>query len=130
ALVGPVAGVEHHRREASAGVTHLEAVAAPVDARLDAGGGVGGGVHGAGGDAPRPGDGLVGPAAIVAVPLPVPLEALELPLQALGLGDLAVGADEDRLKARRLAPADLALEQRADADAGAAKIDGQRHLSL
>ena len=74
---------------------------------------------------------LVVPRAVAAVPLPALVEAQQLPLQALGLDGLAVGAEHDGLEARRVALADLAaLEQRLDADAGALHVDGQRDGAL
>ena len=76
------------------------------------------------------GDRLVAPGAVAAVPLPAPVQAHELPLEALGRGSVAVRTDENGLELSRLALAHLALEQGLDADARAPRIDGQRHRAL
>src|SRR5260221_71310 len=113
------------------GRADLQAIAAPVDLGLDLGRCAGRGVGRAGGDAARVGLGLEVPRAVAAVPLPAVLEAHQLPFEALGVGDLAVGAEHDGLEPRRLAFLGLAaLEQRLDADAGRLEVDGQRDGAL
>ncbi len=113
-------------------VLDRQAIAAPVDVGGDLRRRVGGEIDGAAVDARGVGDQLVVPAAVAVVPLVVALQPLELPFDA-GLGGArTVGRDHDRLEGGGGALADVAVEQRLDADhrrawndrAGEGALDG------
>src|SRR5690606_11850584 len=97
----------------------------------DACGLAGFGRSGAGRELARDCDGVVAPLAVALEPLPALVEAIELPLEALGRGAFSVGAEQDDVEARGFALRHAAFgEQRLDADARLTEQDGAGQLSL
>src|SRR4029077_17215719 len=130
-IVRPVAAVEDEARDRAIGRRYFQAVAAPVDARLDRGRGVGTALAGSGCNAARIDDRLLVPGPVAAIPLPALVEAQQFPLEALALPRLAIVAKHDDVETRQLALTNLAAgEEWLDADARAIDVDGQRHHAL